>query len=192
MQASTARIFPSAARSIRCRTILSIRHIRTLRVPAAILRIASSLKRWPTPFYGNISQGVLQNANVTANQLARPFPQYGSISNSGNYVGVSNYQSLQMKLEKRFSAGGTLLGAYTFSKLLTNAEYLTSWLDSTTTAGYQVRIIFRVSTRFRASIPGSAWSSAMCMSYPSEREGCCYPTCPGSPMRLLPDGESTV
>ena len=89
------------------------------------------------PFHGKISQGVLQNATVTANQLARPFPQYGSISNSGNYVGVSNYDALQMKLEKRFSAGGTLLGAYTFSKLMTNAEYLTSWLDSTTTAGFQ-------------------------------------------------------
>jgi hypothetical protein len=89
------------------------------------------------PFLGKISQGVLQNANVTANQLARPFPQYGSISNSGNYVGVSNYDSLQMKIEKRFAAGGTFLGAYTFSKLMTNAEYLTSWLDSTTTAGFQ-------------------------------------------------------
>ncbi|MDX6462989.1 MAG: hypothetical protein QOE55_6686 [Acidobacteriaceae bacterium] len=89
------------------------------------------------PFYGKISQGVLQNANVPANQLARPFPQYGSISNSGNYVGVSNYNSLQMKLEKRFAAGGTFLGAYTFSKLMTNAEYLTSWLDTTTTAGFQ-------------------------------------------------------
>ncbi len=42
-----------------------------------------------------------------------------------------------MKLEKRFAAGGTFLGAYTFSKLMTNAEYLTSWLDSTTTAGFQ-------------------------------------------------------
>jgi outer membrane receptor protein involved in Fe transport len=89
------------------------------------------------PFYGKVSQGTLQNANVPANQLARPFPQYGGISNSGNYIGVSNYSSLQLKLEKRFSQGGTLLGAYTFSKLLTNAEYLTSWLDSTTTAGFQ-------------------------------------------------------
>jgi hypothetical protein len=89
------------------------------------------------PFYGQVSQGTLQKATVTGNQLLRPFPQYGSISNSGNYIGVSNYTSLQMKLEKRFSQGGTLLGAYTFSKLLTNAEYLTSWLDSTTTAGFQ-------------------------------------------------------
>ena len=91
----------------------------------------------PNPFFGKVSQGVLQNATVTASQLLRPFPQYGNISNNGHYAGVSNYNSLQLKLEKRFAAGGTLLGSYTFSKLLTNAEYLTSWLDSTTTAGYQ-------------------------------------------------------
>ena len=30
------------------------------------------------------------------------------------------------------SNGGSLLGSYTFSKLMTDAEYLTSWLDSTT------------------------------------------------------------
>ncbi len=94
-------------------------------------------KQVANPFYGKVTQGTLQNPTVSGNQLLRPFPQYGSLSNSGNYVGVSNYNSLQMKLEKRFSAGGTLLGAYTFSKLMTNAEYLTSWLDTTTTAGFQ-------------------------------------------------------
>jgi outer membrane receptor protein involved in Fe transport len=89
------------------------------------------------PFYGKISQGVLQKPTVTQNQLLRPFPQYGSLSNSGHYAGVSNYNALELKLEKRLAGGGTLLGAYTFSKLMTNAEYLTSWLDSTSTAGFQ-------------------------------------------------------
>jgi hypothetical protein len=89
------------------------------------------------PYYGKISQGVLQNPTVTRNQLLRPFPQYGSISNSGNYIGVSNYNALEVKLQKRMSNGGQVLGSYTFSKLLTDAEYLTSWLDSTTTAGWQ-------------------------------------------------------
>ncbi|MBT9330821.1 TonB-dependent receptor [Paracidobacterium acidisoli] len=88
-------------------------------------------------FYGKVSQGVLQKPTVLYSQTVRPFPQYGSISNSGHYAGVSNYNALELKLEKRFASGGTLLGAYTFSKLLTNAEYLTSWLDSTTTAGFQ-------------------------------------------------------
>jgi outer membrane receptor protein involved in Fe transport len=92
----------------------------------------------PNPYFGlNIKQGVLKNATVTRNQLLRPFPQYGSIGNSGNYIGISNYHSLEMKLQKRTANGGMFLGSYTFSKLMTNAEYLTSWLDATGTAGWQ-------------------------------------------------------
>jgi len=86
---------------------------------------------------GPITQGTDSKATLTQNQLDRPFPQYGSISNSGHYFGISNYDALEVKLQKRMSNGGQLLGSYTFSKLMTNAEYLTSWLDSTTTAGYQ-------------------------------------------------------
>ena len=88
------------------------------------------------PFYPKISQGALKQATVTKNQLLRPFPQYGSISNSGHYAGISNYHSLEAKLQKRMANGGQLLGSYTFSKLLTNAEYLTAWLDATGSAGF--------------------------------------------------------
>ncbi len=89
------------------------------------------------PYYPVITQGVLRQPTVTQNQLLRPFPQYGSISNSGHYIGISNYNALEMKLQKRTPKGGMLLGSYTFSKLLTDSEYLTSWLDSTGSAGYQ-------------------------------------------------------
>ncbi len=91
----------------------------------------------PNPYYPLITQGVLKNPTVTQNQLLRPFPQYGSINNSGHYFGISNYHSLELKLQKRTSNGGMILGSYTFSKLMTNAEYLTSWLDATGTAGWQ-------------------------------------------------------
>ena len=95
------------------------------------------VKQVTNPFYGKISQGTLKAQTVTQNQLLRPFPQYGSISNSGNYIGISNYHSLEVKLQKRMANGGQLLGSYTFSKLLTNSEYLTAWLDATGSAGYQ-------------------------------------------------------
>ena len=93
----------------------------------------------PVGFKGNITQGPLSSptGTVTQNQLLRPFPQYGSISNSGNYIGISNYHALEVKVQKRMSNGGMLLGSYTFSKLMTDAEYLTAWLDSTGSAGYQ-------------------------------------------------------
>ncbi|RZU42444.1 TonB-dependent receptor [Edaphobacter modestus] len=95
-------------------------------------------RRVANPFNRSLfSQGNQQYATVQATQLYRPYPQYGAISNTGNYVGVSNYSSLQMKVEKRFSSGGVLLGSYTFSKLMANVESLTSWLEATGAPGYQ-------------------------------------------------------
>lgn len=98
-------------------------------------------KQVANPFYPNINQGVLKNPTVTQNQLLRPFPQYGSLNNSGDYIGVSNYHALEIKLQKRLPGGGQILGAYTFSKLMTTAEGLTTWLDAVagtgSTAGWQ-------------------------------------------------------
>jgi hypothetical protein len=90
------------------------------------------------PFYGLVSTGTLSARTVQAGQLLLPFPQYQTLTDPGNYSGDSTYHSLQVKVEKRFSKGGTVLGAYTFSKILANVETLTSWLDSGTgVAGYQ-------------------------------------------------------
>ncbi|MGO4213808.1 hypothetical protein AB4043_23685, partial [Terriglobus sp. YAF25] len=95
-------------------------------------------KTVPNPFNrAAFNQGSQQYATISSTQLYRPFPQYGGISNTGNYVGVSNYNALQMKMEKRFTSGGVLLGSYTFSKLLANTESLTSWLEATGAPGYQ-------------------------------------------------------
>lgn len=94
----------------------------------------------PNPFSNyttTFRQGVQQYPNVAKYQLFRPFPQYGNISNTGNYAGFSNYNALQMKAEKRFSQGGVLLVAYTFSKLLVNAESLTSFLEVAGAPSYQ-------------------------------------------------------
>lgn len=95
-------------------------------------------KKTANPFNRSLfTQGNQQYSTISSTQLYRPFPQYGGISNTGNYVGVSNYDALQAKLEKRFSSGGIVLGSYTFSKLLANAESLTSWLEATGAPGYQ-------------------------------------------------------
>ena len=90
------------------------------------------------PFYPLITQGVLANPTVTQNQLYRPFPQYGQIgSYSGRYEGISNYQALEITLQKRMPNGGQILGAYTFSKLMSDAETVTTWLEGTGVAGFQ-------------------------------------------------------
>jgi hypothetical protein len=94
----------------------------------------------PNPFYPKITQGVLKNPTVTENQLLRPFPQYGGLGNSGSNSGISDYNAFEFKVQKQMTNGGMLLGSYTFSKLMTNAEYLDSWLDGIVglnTAGWQ-------------------------------------------------------
>jgi hypothetical protein len=91
------------------------------------------------PFYGVVPTGALAQTTVKAGQLLLPYPQYLSLSDPANYDGDSTYHSLQAKVEKRFKNGGTLLGAYTFSKVLADVESLTTWLDTTLggDAGYQ-------------------------------------------------------
>lgn len=62
--------------------------------------------------------------NGSVFQALRPFPQYNTINtdccleNSGNM----SYNSLQVKLERRFRQGLNLLTSYTFSKTLTDAD----------------------------------------------------------------------
>jgi len=84
----------------------------------------------PNPFLGLVKTGTLSQPTVRRAQLLLPFPQYTGVSQAGGYLGNSSYHSLQMKVEKRFSRGGTVVGAYTFSKLIGDVSSLTGWLDS--------------------------------------------------------------
>ncbi len=55
-------------------------------------------------------------------QALRPYPQYLNIVNNSNPNGNSTYHSLQVKFTKRLSHGLTVLGAYTWSKSLTDGS----------------------------------------------------------------------
>jgi hypothetical protein len=61
--------------------------------------------------------GGLPNSPSRANR--RQYPQFGNGDNFTN-IGTSNYNALQVSLEKRLSNGLTFLSAYTWSKLLNN------------------------------------------------------------------------
>jgi len=74
----------------------------------------------PNPFFGYVSVGPLSAPTVTRGQLLRPFPQFGNINVRAVHEGSSIYHALQVKVERRFSKGFSLLAAYTFSKLLTD------------------------------------------------------------------------
>jgi len=59
---------------------------------------------------------------LTVGQCLRPYPHYGNMKDSLAYVGQTIYHSLQVKGEKRFGAGGTLMGNFTWAKLIGNTD----------------------------------------------------------------------
>ncbi|MGH9838126.1 MAG: TonB-dependent receptor domain-containing protein, partial [Blastocatellia bacterium] len=71
--------------------------------------------------FRNLNQrAVITNTNGSQSAGARPYPAFGDIQWMENRVGAS-YNSLQGRLEKRFSNGLTGLVSYTWGKALTGA-----------------------------------------------------------------------
>ncbi|MFN7923022.1 MAG: carboxypeptidase regulatory-like domain-containing protein [Bryobacteraceae bacterium] len=83
----------------------------------------------PNPFASKVLLGPLTRSTVARGQLLLPFPHLVSAPDAGAYTGNSSYHSLQMKAEKRFGGGGTVLATYTFSKVISDTETITTWLD---------------------------------------------------------------
>lgn len=63
----------------------------------------------------------------TVAQALRPFPQYQGIGDPQATVGESNYNSLQVKVQQRFSRGLDFLVAYTLSKNITTVDDAFGW-----------------------------------------------------------------
>src|SRR5262249_54494427 len=78
-------------------------------------------ERVPNPFFGKIATGTLSTATVERQQLLRAFPQFVSVAQQGIHDYFSNYHSFLLTVQKRLSAGFTISGAYTVSKLIDNA-----------------------------------------------------------------------
>lgn len=93
-------------------------------VPAADLsQGAALLAKVPNPFYGQIpTSSSLGQPTITAQQLLRAYPRFTTVALYRDNVADSEYNALQMKLEKRMSRGLTVTFAYTFSKLIDDAS----------------------------------------------------------------------
>ena len=63
----------------------------------------------------------------TVAQALRPYPQYQSISQDQQTAGSSHYNSLQIKLQRQFFQGLSVLTSYTYAKLMTNADSQEGW-----------------------------------------------------------------
>jgi hypothetical protein len=85
------------------------------------------------PYHGIINSSYsLGAATLPAGQLLLPYPQYAGMSSGGAGLASSTYNSLQLKVQKRFGRGASLNGAYTWSKLLSNTDTLTTFLETST------------------------------------------------------------
>ena len=87
------------------------------------------LEQVPNPFFVNGQALALPGATTTRGQLLRPYPQYTGVQLAGQGSYDSIYHSLQLTLQRRFLSGGSLLVAYTNSKLISDTDTLTSWLE---------------------------------------------------------------
>lgn len=93
------------------------RQVNTL--PDSALALGDALRtQVANPFFGQVTSGILAQRTVSRAQLLRPFPQFDGITSVNNSWASSRYHALQMKAEKRYAKGITILGAWTYSKLL--------------------------------------------------------------------------
>lgn len=103
---------------------------------------------------GLISDDIASGTDTTARLASlRPFPQFDSITLSEN-AAQSTYHSGQVRVEKRFGAGTTLLASYTFAKSIDNASDFASGdpservLNSRSLRGQRAASSFDVPHRF--------------------------------------------
>jgi hypothetical protein len=89
------------------------------------------------PFAGLLPGTSLNGANIQRQQLLRPFPQFlagaanGAVSGTGTIsvgtvesVGSDHYRAGSLRIDKRFTAGHSLLATYTRSRLTDKLNYL--------------------------------------------------------------------
>ena len=78
------------------------------------------------PLAGLLPGTGLNGATVARSQLLRAYPQFTSVT-ALQTVGSSDYQAVQARLERRMANGVTLQLGYTWSRTMTETEYLNSF-----------------------------------------------------------------
>jgi len=146
----------------------------------------------PNPFYNKVpSTSPLDTPAIAQGTLLHPFPQYGNVQLANQGMADSSYNALQAKFEARFGGGGTLLASYTFSKLISDAESLTPWLENNWNAGFQNWGNLRGERSLATLMFRSAWWSAMCWIFLSAKARSICPTRGASPGPSFRAGAST-
>jgi hypothetical protein len=114
-------------------THLPLYSVNLDQIPDSALSLGNQLlNQVPNPFYRIIpaSAGILGQPTVAYGYLLKPYPQYLYLSAFSPTVGDSTYNALQVKVQKRFGAGGVLIGSYTYSRFEGTADVLSPWLEA--------------------------------------------------------------
>jgi hypothetical protein len=77
----------------------------------------------PNPYYNLLPGTTMNGATIQVQQLLRPYSQFTGGATTSN-EGYSWYHSMQSRIEKRFSGGYMLTGAWTWSKFMQASEFL--------------------------------------------------------------------
>src|SRR5690606_31561851 len=80
----------------------------------------------PNPFAGMLPGTGLDGATVSRSQLLRPYPQFTSVT-ALETTGSSDYKAVQARLERRMASGVTVQVGYTWSRTMTETEYLNAF-----------------------------------------------------------------
>src|SRR5437762_1869982 len=90
------------------------------------------------PFFGVVQTGTVSVCNpapgipcaIPLARLLLPYPQFDDVHMAEPDNRDSIYHSFQAKFQKRFSAGASILAAYTISKLIDNTNSEINWLEA--------------------------------------------------------------
>jgi outer membrane receptor protein involved in Fe transport len=82
-------------------------------------------ERVPNPFYGlpEVWGGRAYNQFISIHDLMRPLKMLGSQGRGDNPWGKNQYDAMQVKIQRRFKEGFSLLVAYTLSKLFEDTAF---------------------------------------------------------------------
>jgi hypothetical protein len=88
-------------------------------LPDSALALGDGLRaQVPNPFFGRIQVGGLSRSTVARAQLLRPFPHFDAVSSQNASWASSTFHALEVKAEKRYASGLSVLASYTWSKLM--------------------------------------------------------------------------
>ena len=76
------------------------------------------------PFAGVLPDTTRNGATIQRQELLRPYPEFGDITENSLGIGKAWYNSLQLIVQKRLSRGLTFTSAYTYSKTMERDEFL--------------------------------------------------------------------